>query len=117
MSHTLREVLPFLQPIEDGRLLPDRAARVHRVVPDDAGEDEGDREFHRLGPRLLPHDNEQRRHERRVRAGHSAGAENPLVPAAGADAFLRDLRDFAQNPHDEGDQEGIEAEEGHGIVV
>jgi len=113
MPHTLAQVFPLLQTVEDGRLLADRATRAHRIVPDDDGEDERDGEPHRIDTGLPPHDDEERRDEGRVRTRHPSGAEDPLVPVAGFDSFVNDLHQLAQQADNEGDQEGIEAEEGH----
>ena len=117
MPHPLAEVLPVLEPVEDRGLLPDRAARAHGVVPDDHGEGESNGELDRLRAGLSPDDDQERRDKRRMRTRHPAGTEDAVVPIARADSLRDDLRQLTQEADDERNQEGVEAEEGHGRRV
>lgn len=117
MSQAFGKFFPALEPIEDFSLFADGAAGAHGVVPGDAGEDEGDGERNRLRPRSAPDDDEEGGDERGVAARHAARAEEPALPVAGFESFHDDLRALGEEHHEEGDEEGVGAEEvegGHG---
>lgn len=117
MPDAFAEVLPLLHAVEHRRLLPDRAPRTHRVVPDHAREHERDGELDRLGPERVPDDDQKRRDERRMRARHAAGPEHSLVPVPRADSLRDDFRHLAEQPDDRGNKERVETEEGHRSMV
>src|SRR3990167_583016 len=100
----------ILKLVQRFRLLPYCPAHTHRVVPDDAGEDERHGELHGLKPQLVPDNDEERRDERRMRARETARPEECQVPFARADILHKHLYDLAENHHHQRNEEEVVVE-------
>src|SRR3989338_5678164 len=111
----------ILQLVQCFCLLPYCPSYTHRVVPDDAGEDERHGELHGLKPQLVPDNDEERRDECRMRAWETARPKECQMPFARADILHKHLYDLAEDHHQERNEkevvvEGV-ADELHGGMI
>lgn len=104
-------MLEMLERIQDLRLIPDCLPGAYCIVPDEACEDERDRELDRMEPRSPPDDDEERRDEGAVTARHAARTEETFMPCTALDAFRKYLEKLCGKTDDERDHEDVGVDE------